>query len=183
MVDDDLPALVGFFEDEREETFYVAAVLFAAVELILADADGEFFVEAVDFEVSEGEGAHGGFIGVVVLVLFDEAGVAAVDLAGDEEGVGGVFVGLGKGVYVAAVPGGLLGEEDFDDVELYAGGGVEVRGGVLRVRWVLRGGWAVRSCRGILRSGCGDGEDEEKREQGGEGSGAEFAWHRAGPQC
>ena len=178
VVDYDLPALVGFFEDEGEDSFYVAAVLFAAVELVFADADGEFFVEAVDFEIGEGEGTHGGFVGVVVLVLFDEAFVSAGDLVGDEEGVGGVFVGLGEAVDVAAVPGGLLGEQDLDDVELYAGGGVEVGGGVLRAcRGVLRSG------RGILRTGWRDGEDEEDCEQGGKGLTTEFAGHRAGPQC
>ena len=187
VVDDNLPALVGFFEDEGEEAFRVAAIFFAAVELIFADADGELFVESVDLELREGEGAHGGLAGVVVAVLFDEAGEAVVDVVGEEDGVGRVLVGVGEGLDVAAIPGGLLCDEDFDDVELLAGGGVEVRGGVLRVRWVLRGGWAVRGCRGILRaglrSGWGDGEDEEEREQGGEGSGAEFAWHRASPQC
>jgi hypothetical protein len=125
VVDDDLPAFVSFFEDKGEEAFGVAAVFFAAFELIFADADGETVIEGVDFEIGEGEGSHSGFGGVVVAVLLDEAGVAAGDLAGEEDGVGGVFVALGEAFDVAAVPGGLLGEEDFDDAELLRCGGVE----------------------------------------------------------
>ncbi len=125
MVDDDLPAFFGFFEDEGEDAVGVTAFFFASFEVVFADADGEFFVEGVDFELGEAEGSHGGFGGVVVVVLVDHAGEASVELAGDEDGVGGVFVALGEAVDVAAVPGGLLLEEDLDDVEFLLGGGVE----------------------------------------------------------
>jgi hypothetical protein len=131
VVDDDLPALVGFFEDEGEDAVGVAAFFFVAVEVVFADDYGEPFVEGVDLELGEAEGAHCGSGGVVVAVLLEHAVDAAEDLAGDEEGVGGVFVALDEGFEVATVPGGLLGEEDLDDVELLLGGGLEL--GVLRV--------------------------------------------------
>jgi len=88
VVDDDLPAFVGFFEDEGEETVGVAALFFAAVEVVLADDVGEAIVERVDLEFGEGEIAHGGAGGVLVVVALGHAGVAAVDGAGEEEGVG-----------------------------------------------------------------------------------------------
>ena len=97
VVKDDLPAVVGVFEDEGEETFGAAAVFFAAIEVVFANNDGEVFVEGVDLEVGVGEGAHGGFAGVVVFVLVDEAGEAAEDLVGDEERVGRVLVSGGEG--------------------------------------------------------------------------------------
>ena len=125
VVDDDLPAVVGIFEDEGEEAFGVAAVFFAAFEVVFADNDSEVFVERMDLEVGVVEGAHGGFVGVVVLVLVEQAGEAAGDLVGDEEGVGGVFVAAGEAGEVALVPGVLLGDQDLDDVEFLARGGVE----------------------------------------------------------
>jgi hypothetical protein len=73
VVDDDLPAFVGLFEDEGEQAFGVAAVFFAAFELVFADADGAAAVEGVDFEIGAGEGSHGGFGGVVVVVLLGES--------------------------------------------------------------------------------------------------------------
>ena len=134
MIEDDLPALVGFFEDQGEEAFCVAPFFFAAVELVFSDADGEFLVEGVDFDVGEGECSHGGFVGIVAAVLIEEASEAVVDLGGDEEGVGRVFVGFGEGVEVSIVPGVFLGDEDLDDVELLPGGGVEGIDGA----WILR---------------------------------------------
>ena len=125
MVEDDLPAVVGVFEDEGEEAFGVAAVFFAALEAVFADDDGEVFVERVDLEVGVGEGAHGGFARVVVFVLVEQAGEAAEDLVSDEEGVGRVLVSLGEAGEVALVPGVLLRKKDLDDVELLPGGGVE----------------------------------------------------------
>ncbi len=126
MVDDDLPALVGLFEDEAEEAVGWAAIFLAAFEVVFADADGESLVEGVDFELGEGERAHGGLAGIVVLVLFEQAGEAAVDAAADEERIGRILVDLGEGLDVAAVPGRLLLEEDLDDVELLPAGGVEL---------------------------------------------------------
>lgn len=58
VVKHDLPALLGFFEDEGEDSFRVAAFFFTAIELIFADADGEALVEGVDFQFGEAEGAH-----------------------------------------------------------------------------------------------------------------------------
>jgi len=148
---DDLPAIVGVFEDEGEESFSVSAVFFAAFEMIFADDHGEVFIERVDFEVSVGEGTHGGLARVVVLVLVDEAGEATEDLMGDEEGVGRVFVAAGEGVEVAVIPGVLLREEDLDDVEFLASCGVE------RV-WILR---------------CEEGGGKEGEAEGGEAKRAE----------
>ena len=125
MVDDDLPAVVRIFEDEGEEAFNVAAVLFAALEMVFADDDGKVFVERMNLEVGVGKGAHRGFARVIVLVLIEQAGEAAEDLVGDEEGVGRVLEAAGEGGEVALVPGVLLGDEDLDDVELLAGRGVE----------------------------------------------------------
>ena len=148
MVDYDFPAFVGFFEDEGEEAFGVAAFFFASVEFVLAEADGVVFAEGVDFQLGEGEIAHGGFVGVVVVVLLDESGVTAGELAGDEDGVGGVFIAEGEAVDVAAIPGGLLGEEDFDYAELLRGGGVEVGGGVLGVNCGGGSEWRAAECEG-----------------------------------
>jgi len=125
VIDDDLPAVVGVLEDEREEAFGVAAISFAPFQAVFSRDDGEVFVERMDFEVGEGEGPHGGSVGVVVLVFVEQAGEAAEDLVGDEEGVGRVFESADVAGEVAFVPGVLLGEEDLDDVELLARGGVE----------------------------------------------------------
>ena len=125
MVDDDLPTVGGFFEDEGEDASGVSTIFFASVEVVFADADGEIFIERVNFEVGEGERTHGGARRVVALVLVNHAGVAAGDLMCDEESVGGVFVAAGEGCEVAFVPGSLLGEEDLDDIELLARRGVE----------------------------------------------------------
>src|ERR1700722_10874082 len=92
VVDDDLPALVGFFEDEGEDAFGWASLLLVAFEVVLADDYGEVFVKGPDFKVGEGEGAHGGAGGVVAFVLVDQTGVTARDLVGDEEGVGSILV-------------------------------------------------------------------------------------------
>jgi hypothetical protein len=125
VVDDDLPAVGRFFEDQGEDASCIAAIFFASFEVIFAYADGEVFVEGVDLKLGEGEGAHGGAVGVVAFVLVYEASIAAGDLVGDEEGVGRVFVAADEGGDVAAVPGCLLREKDLDDVEFLAGGGVE----------------------------------------------------------
>ena len=125
MIDDDFPAVVCVLEDEGEEAFGVAALFFAAFEAVFSGDDGEVLVERMDFEVGEAESSHGGFVGVVVLVLVEQAGEAAEDLVGDEEGVGRVFEAVDVAGEVAFVPGVLLGEEDLDDVELLARGGVE----------------------------------------------------------
>src|ERR1700681_829061 len=124
VVDDDLPALVGLFEDQGEEALGVAAVFFGAFKLVLTDAYGEVFVERVDLKLGEGEGPHRGLGGVVATILLDESGVSTGDLVGEKDGVGRVFVGFGEGVDVAAVPRSLLGEGDLDDVEFLLGGGM-----------------------------------------------------------
>jgi hypothetical protein len=133
VVDNYLPTLVGLLEDEGKKAFGASTVFLAAVEFVLAEADGVVLAERVDFKLGEGEGAHAGLGRVVVVVLLDEAAEAAGELAGDEDGVGGVFVSEGESVDIAAVPGGLLGEEDLDDAELPRGGHVQIRGGVLSV--------------------------------------------------
>ncbi len=125
MIDDDFPAIVSVLEDEREQAFCVAAIFFASFEAIFSGDDGEVFVERVNLEVGEAEGPHGGFAGVVALVLVKQAGEAAENLVGDEESVGRVFEPVDGAGEVAFVPGVLLGEEDLDDVELLARGGVE----------------------------------------------------------
>src|SRR5260370_32921037 len=83
MVDDDLPAFVGFFEDEGEDAVGVAAFFLVAVEEVFADDYDEVVVEGGDLELGKGEGAHGGFGGVVVAVMVEHAVDAAEDLAGD----------------------------------------------------------------------------------------------------
>jgi hypothetical protein len=153
VVDDDLPALIGFFEDEGEDAVGVASIFLAAIEMIFANDYGEFFVEWVDFQLGEGERAHDGSGGVVVPVFIEHAIDAAEDLVGDEEGVGRVFVALNEGRKVAFVPSVFLRGEDFDDVEFLLGGGFELV--VLRV------------------GGESDGEDECK--DCGVEAGA--AWH------
>ena len=120
MIDDDLPAVVCVFEDEREEAFCIAALFFAAFEAIFSGDDGEVLVERMDLEVGEAESAHGGSGGVVALVLVEQAGEAAEDLVGDEEGVGRIFEAVDVTGEVAFVPGVFLGEEDLDDVEFLA---------------------------------------------------------------
>lgn len=125
VVDDDAPAFGSFFHDEGEDAIGVAAGFFGAFEVVFAEGDGEVLVERMDFEVGEGEGAHGGAVGVIAVVAVKEAGEAAVDLAREEEGVGRVFVGLGEGVEITGVPGALLGEEDLDAAEFDGAGGVE----------------------------------------------------------
>jgi hypothetical protein len=159
VVNDDLPAVVGVFEDQREEAFGVAAVFFAAFKMVFADDDGEVFVKRMDLEVGVGEGAHGGFGGIVVFVLVEQAGETARDLAGDEDCVGGVLEASGEGREVALVPRILLGDEDLDDVELLAAGGVE------RV-WLLRGkeGWCKEG-----ESESGEAERRTKRHEGSRG--------------
>ena len=130
MIDDDFPAVVGVFEDEREKTFRCAAFFFASFEAISSDDDGEVFVERMDFEVGEGEGSHRGSVGIVALVFVEQAGEAAEDLVGDEESVRRIFETADVTGEVAFVPGVLLREEDFDDVEFLARGGVERIGGL-----------------------------------------------------
>ena len=85
VVDDDLPAVIGVFEDQGEEAFGDAAVFLAAVEVVFADDDCEVLVEGMDLEVGVAQGAHRGSVGVVVLVLVDEAGESTEDLVGDEK--------------------------------------------------------------------------------------------------
>jgi hypothetical protein len=126
VVDDDLPALIGFFEDEREDTAGGAAFFFAAIEVVFTDDYGELFVEGMDFQLREGQGAHDCFGRVVVAVFVEHAIDTAEDLVGDEEGIGGVFVALNKGWEIAFVPSVFLGHEDLDDVELLLGGGLEL---------------------------------------------------------
>ena len=131
MIHDDLPAVVGVLEDEGEEAFCIAALFFAAFEAIFSGDNGEVLVERMDLEVGEAESPHGGSGGIVALVLVEQAGEAAEDLVGDEEGVWRVFEPVNVAGEVAFVPGVLLGEEDLDDVELLARSGVE-RVGLLR---------------------------------------------------
>src|ERR1700749_4307154 len=125
MVEADLPAVIGVFDDEGEEAFGVSAVLFAAFETIFAEDDGEGFVERMNLKGGVGEGAHGGPGGVVALVFVDEAGESAEDLVGDEERVGRVFEAACEGGEISLVPGVLLGDENLDDVQLLAAGSVE----------------------------------------------------------
>ena len=126
VIEDDLPAGCGLFEDEGEDALRVSAIFVTAVEVESADAEGEVVAERVHREIGEGEGSHAFLGGVVVVVGGEHAVVATLDLGVDEEGVGRVFVALGEGVEVALVPGGLLAEEDLDDVELELRGGREV---------------------------------------------------------
>lgn len=126
VVENDLPTLIGFFEDEGEDAVGVAAVFFATVEMVFAEDYGELFVEGMDFEFGEAEGPHRGSAGVVVSVCIEHAVDAAVDLVGDEEGVRGVFVALNEAFEVAFVPCVLLGEEDFGDVQFLAARGLEL---------------------------------------------------------
>src|SRR5260370_13996769 len=84
MVDDDLPAFVGFFEDEGEDAVGVAAFFLVAVEVVFADDYDEVVVEGVDLELGEGEGAHGGFGGIVVAGLLPPALDAPEGPAGGE---------------------------------------------------------------------------------------------------
>src|SRR5207302_9043369 len=100
--------------------FSVSALFFASFQAIFPGNNGEVFVERMNFEVGEGEGAHGGPGGVVALVLVEQAGEATEDLMGDEEGVGRVFESVDVAGEVAFVPGVFLREEDLDDVELLA---------------------------------------------------------------
>jgi len=132
VIDDDLPAVVGIFEDEGEETFGAATVFFAAFQVVLADDDGEVFIERMDLEVGVRESAHSGFIGVVVFVLVEQAGEAAEDLVGDKERVRRVFISLGETSQIAFIPGVLLGDKNLDDVEFLASSSVE------RVRFLRR---------------------------------------------
>jgi hypothetical protein len=125
VVDDDLPAAIGVLEDEREEAFGIAAVLFAAFEVIFSDDNGEVLVERVDLEIGVDKGSHGGFAWVVMLVLFDKAVKSTKYLVSDEEGVGRIFETLHKSDEIAVIPCVLLCNEDFDDVEFLPGGGVE----------------------------------------------------------
>ena len=87
VVEDNLPALVGLFEDEREVAFGGTAVFLASIETIFSDAGGEVFAEGMDLEVGEAESAHGGFGGIVAAVLSEQACEPVVDCAGDEDGV------------------------------------------------------------------------------------------------
>ena len=125
MIEDDLPAVVGVFDDEGEEAFDVAAVFPTALEVVFAEDDGEVLVERVDLEVGVGESAHGGLGGVVTLVFIEQTSEAAEDLVGDEERVGRVFEAAREGGEISLVPGVLLGDENFDDVQLLAAGGME----------------------------------------------------------
>jgi len=79
----------------------------------------------MNLEVGEAESAHGGSGRVVALVLVEQAGEATEYLVSDEEGIGRVFESADVAGEVAFVPGVFLGEEDLDDVELLARGGVE----------------------------------------------------------
>ena len=125
MVNDDLPAFVGIFEDEGEQAFGDATVLLAALKVVFSDDDGEVLIEGMNFKVRVAEGAHGGLVGVVVFVLVEQTSESAGDLVGDNERVRRVLEGVGEGREIALVPGVLLGEEDLDYVEFLAGGGVE----------------------------------------------------------
>jgi len=130
VIDDDFPAVVCVFDDEREEAIGRAAFSFTPFKAISSGDDGEVFVERMDFEVGEGESAHGGSVGIVALIFFEQTGETAEDLVGDEESIGRVFKTADVTGEVAFVPGVLLGEEDLDDVELLARGGVEGIGGL-----------------------------------------------------
>ncbi len=160
MVDDDLPAVVCVFEDEREKAFCVAAILLAALDVVFAQDNGKVLVERMNLEVGVGEGSHGCFGGVVVLVLVDHAREAAEDLVSDEEGIGRVFESAGEGDEVTFIPGVFLGDQDLDDVEFLTGGGVKrVRflrgeeGGVMTVRRRAARRRKERSVIGSLREG------------------------------
>jgi hypothetical protein len=165
VIDDDLPAVVGVLEDEREEAICIAAIFFAPFEAIFSGDDGEVLVEGMDLQIGEGERPHGGSAGVVTLVLVEQAGVAAEDLASDEECVGRVFESADVADEIAFIPGVLLGQEDLDDIKLLARGGVE------RV-WLLRGEEG-----GEKQSDAESGETDREA-KGHEGSRGEsrFVW-------
>ena len=126
MVDDDLPALIGLLEDEGKDAVGVAAIFFAAVQVVFADDYGEILVERMDLELGEAESAHGRSAGVVVAILVEHPIYAAEHLVGDEEGARGVFVALDEGLKVAFIPCVLLGHENLDDIELLLGCDLEL---------------------------------------------------------
>jgi hypothetical protein len=160
VIDDDFPAVVCVLEDEREEALRVTTLFFAAFEAISAGDDSEIFIERVDLEFGEAEGAHGGSGGVVALVLVEQAGEAAEDLVSDEEGIGRVFESTDVAGEIAFVPGVLLGKEDLDDIELLT------RGGVQRVRLL---GWEDNWCdEGEAESGEAESETTRHKESLGE---------------
>ncbi len=128
--EDDLPAGGGFFEDVDEGAVGVAAGFFGAGEAVGAGGDGEGVAEGADFDLGLLEGSHGVAVGEAGVEAGADGGEAAEGCAEDGLGVGGVFVEGEIGVEVGAVPGGFLGEEDLGDVELEAGGGEELVGGL-----------------------------------------------------
>ena len=132
MVDDNLPSVIGVFKDEGKEAFGGAAVFLAAVEVVSADDDREVLIERMDLEIGVAERAHRGSIGIVVLVLVDEAGESTEDLVRDEQSVRRVLVPAREAGKIPLVPGILLGEENLNNVELLTRGGVERVGGLLR---------------------------------------------------
>ena len=125
VIEDDFPAVVGVFDDEGEEAFDVATIFPAALEMVFAEDDGEVLVERMYLKVGISESAHGGLGRVVALVFIEQTSEAAEDLVGDEERVGRVFEAAREGGEISLVPGVLLGDENFDDVQLLAAGGVE----------------------------------------------------------
>ena len=54
VVNDDLPAFVGIFQDEGEQAFGDATVFLAALEMVFADDDGEVLIEGMDLKVRVG---------------------------------------------------------------------------------------------------------------------------------
>ena len=121
-----MPAGGGFFEDGGEAAGGVAAAFAGAGEVVFAGGEGEGFAEGADFDVFLLEVAEGVAVGEVGAEGGTDGGEAADGAAEDGLGVGRVFIEGEVGVEVAAVPGGLLGEEGLGDVELKAGGGEEL---------------------------------------------------------
>ena len=93
--------------------------------MVFAESHGEVFVERMDFEVGEGEGAHGCAVGVVLVVAVDEASVAPVDVMREKQRVRRVLVCLGKLVEIAFVPGALLCKQNLDAAEFSRAGSVQ----------------------------------------------------------
>src|ERR1035437_3757369 len=125
VVEDDLPALVGFFEHEGEQAVGRPAFLLGAVQVVLAEADGERVVQRMRLQFGKRDCSHGRACEVQVLVVFHDVRVAPRYLVADEEGVGRVLISLHEAIEVAGVPGFLLRQHHFGDVEFRARRGVE----------------------------------------------------------
>ena len=125
-----MPAGGRLFEDFDEGAVAVAAELLGAGEGVFAGGESEGVAEGADFYLGLLEGAEGVAVGEAGVEAGADGGEAAEGRAEDGLGVGGVFEEGEVGVEVAFVPGGFLGEEDLGDVELEAGGGEELVGGL-----------------------------------------------------